>query len=77
LNARAGKAYKEKLELENRTLRTEVGNLKRSLKGITLTREEVRRTGTWKGLHQGGRIGGTTLSMIRSSMRIGRRLVQQ
>jgi hypothetical protein len=34
LNSRAGKAYKEKLELENKTLRTEVGNLKRSLKGI-------------------------------------------
>ena len=34
MNARAGKAYKETLELENRTLRTEVGNLKRSLKGI-------------------------------------------
>ena len=34
MNARAGKAYKEKLELENKTLRTEVGNLKRSLKGI-------------------------------------------
>ena len=34
MNSRAGKAYKEKLELENKTLRTEVGNLKRSLKGI-------------------------------------------
>ena len=34
LNARSGRAESEKLEIENRTLRTEVGNLRRSLKGI-------------------------------------------